>query len=162
MVDELLGRPENWKLKYCWKRWHFEVKSLLQKGPKFAITPATILVKEYTSITTVWPLQADELNGIDWSALYHDVNWILNTYMNKPMHTKHHQSRTSRTWKSQERQGPQYCHCWQRYNPGCKDKAEYITKCETLPQDNSFYQHLSKDTSLTIHKKHQNSARLQE
>ena len=32
------------------------------------------------------------------------------------------------------------------------DKTEYITKCEALLQDNSVYQHLSKDTSPTIHK----------
>ena len=32
------------------------------------------------------------------------------------------------------------------------DKTEYITKCETLLQDNSVYQHLSRDTSPSIHK----------
>ena len=32
------------------------------------------------------------------------------------------------------------------------DKTEYITKCEAILQDNSVYQHLSKDTSPTIHK----------
>ena len=32
------------------------------------------------------------------------------------------------------------------------DKIEYITKCEALLQDNSFYQYLSKVTSPTIHK----------
>ena len=32
------------------------------------------------------------------------------------------------------------------------DKTEYITKCEAPIQDNSVYQHLSKDTSPTIHK----------
>ena len=32
------------------------------------------------------------------------------------------------------------------------DKTEYITKCEALLQDNSVYQHLSRDTSPTIHK----------
>ena len=32
------------------------------------------------------------------------------------------------------------------------DKTEYITKCEALLRDNSVYQHLSKDTSPTIHK----------
>ena len=32
------------------------------------------------------------------------------------------------------------------------DKTEYITKCEALLQDNSDYQHLSKNTSQTIHK----------
>ena len=31
-------------------------------------------------------------------------------------------------------------------------KTEYITKCEALLQDNSVYQHLSKDTSPTINK----------
>ena len=30
------------------------------------------------------------------------------------------------------------------------DKTEYITKCEALLQDNSVYQHLSKDTSPYI------------
>ena len=34
------------------------------------------------------------------------------------------------------------------------DKTEYITKCKALLQDNSVYQHLSKDTSLTIHTEH--------
>ena len=33
------------------------------------------------------------------------------------------------------------------------DKTEYITKCKALLQDNSVYQHLSKDTSPVIHKK---------
>ena len=32
------------------------------------------------------------------------------------------------------------------------DKTEYITKCEALLQDHLVYQHLSKDTSQTIHK----------
>ena len=32
------------------------------------------------------------------------------------------------------------------------DKTECITKCEALLQNNSVYQHLSKDTSPTIHK----------
>ena len=32
------------------------------------------------------------------------------------------------------------------------DKTEYITKCEALLQGNSVHQHLSKDTSPTIHK----------
>ena len=33
-----------------------------------------------------------------------------------------------------------------------KDKTEYITKGQALLQDNSLYQHVSKDTSPTIHK----------
>ena len=32
------------------------------------------------------------------------------------------------------------------------DKAEYITKYKALLQDNSVYQHLSKDTSPAIYK----------
>ena len=64
-----------------------EEKSLLQKGPKFAITPATIPIKEYMSITTVVALQVVQLNGVDCSGLYHDVNRILNTFTNEPIHT---------------------------------------------------------------------------
>ena len=32
------------------------------------------------------------------------------------------------------------------------DKAEYITKCKAFLQDKAVYQHLSKETSPTIHK----------
>ena len=64
-----------------------EEKSLLQKGPMFAVTPAAILIKEYISSTTVAALQAGELNGVNCSGLYHDVNRILNTFTNKPICT---------------------------------------------------------------------------
>ena len=46
-----------------------EEKSLLHKGPKFAVTPATIPIKENISTTTVAALQAGELNGVDCSGL---------------------------------------------------------------------------------------------
>ena len=42
-----------------------EEKSLLQKGPRIAVTPATIPIKEYISTTTVAALQVGELNGVD-------------------------------------------------------------------------------------------------
>ena len=59
---------------------------LLQKGPKFAVTSATIPIKEYFSTTTVSAIQAGEINGVDCSGLYHDVNRILKTYTNKAIH----------------------------------------------------------------------------
>ena len=62
-------------------------KSLLQKGPQFAVISATIPIKECISTTTVAAPQAGELNGVDCSGLYHDVNRILNTFTNKPIHT---------------------------------------------------------------------------
>ena len=64
-----------------------EEKSLLQKGPKFAVTPATIPIKEYISTIIVAALQAGELNGVDCSGLYHDVNRILNTFIKKSIQT---------------------------------------------------------------------------
>ena len=70
--------------------WYLELtpeeKSLLQKGPKCAVTPATIPIKTYISTTTVATIQAGELNGVDCSGLYHDVNRILYTFTNKPIH----------------------------------------------------------------------------
>ena len=60
-----------------------EENSLLQKGPKFVVSPAIIPIKVYISTTTVAALQAGKLNGVDCSGLYHDANIIPNTYTNK-------------------------------------------------------------------------------
>ena len=64
-----------------------EERSLLQKGSKFAVTPAPSPIKEYISTTTVVALQVGELNVMDCSSLYHDINRILNTFTNKPRYT---------------------------------------------------------------------------
>ena len=129
-----------------------EEKSLLQKGPTFAVTPATIPIKEYKSTTTVATLQTGKLNGFGCSGLYHDVNRILNTYTNKPIHTniakaEHLAPENLRIHKD--------CIIVTADKGGAlvvMDRTEYITKCEALLQDNSVYEHLSKDTSPTIHK----------
>ena len=128
-----------------------EEKSLLQKGPKFAVTPATIPIKEYISTTTVAALQACELNGVDCSGLYPDVNRILNTFTNKPIHT----NITKSDHLALENLRKDKDHITVTATKGValvvRDKTEYLTKCEALLQDNSVYQHLSKDTSPTIH-----------
>ena len=128
------------------------LKSLLQKGPKFAFTPATIPIKEYISTTTVAAFQAGELNGVDCSGLYHDVNIILNTFTNKPIHiniTKAKLLALENLRKDKE-------HIIATADKGVAlvvmDKTKYITKCEALLQDNSVFHHLSKNTSPTIHK----------
>ena len=64
-----------------------EEMSLLQKGPKFVVTLVTMTIKEYITTTTVAPFLKGEFNDVDCSGLYHDVNRILNTYANKPIHT---------------------------------------------------------------------------
>ena len=129
-----------------------EEKSLLQKGPKFAVTPASIPIKEYISTTTVAALQAGELNGVDCSGLYHDVKRILNTFSNEPVLT----NITIAEHLALENLRKDKDHIIVTDDKGVAlivmDKTEYITKCEVLPQDNSVYQHLSKDTSPTIHK----------
>ena len=129
-----------------------EEKSLLQKGPKFAVTPATIPIKEYISTTTVVALQAGEPNAVHCSGLYHDVSRILNTYTNKPIHT----NITKGEHLALESLRKDKDHIIVTADKGVAlvvmDKAEYITKCEVLLQDNSVYQHLPKDTSPTINK----------
>ena len=129
-----------------------EEKSLLQKGPKFAGTPATIPIKEYISTTTVAALQAGKLNGVDYSGLYHDVIRIFNTFTNKSIHT----NITKAEHLALENLRKDKDHIIVTADKGVAlvvmDKTEYITKCEALLQDNSVYQHLSKDTSPTIHK----------
>ena len=78
---------DNWVINLSKKELTPEEKSLLWKGPKFGVTPATIPIKEYISTTTVAALQESELNGVDYSGLYQDINRILNTFINKPIHT---------------------------------------------------------------------------
>ena len=67
---------DKWVIDPSKKELTSEEKSLLQKGSKVAVTPATIPIKEYIPTTTVAALQAGELNGVDCSGLYHDVSRI--------------------------------------------------------------------------------------
>ena len=97
-------------------------------------------------------LQAGELNGGDCSGLYHDVNRILNTFTNKPIHT----NITKADHLALENLRKDKDHIIVTSDKGVAlvvmDNAEYITKYEVLLQDNSVSQYLSKDTSPTIHK----------
>ena len=129
-----------------------EEMSLLQKGPKFAVTPASIPIKEYISTTTVAALQAGELNGMDCSGPYHDANRILNIVTNKPIHTN---ITTAEHLALENLRKDKDC-IIVTADKGVAlvvmDKTEYVTKCEALLQENSIYQHLSKDMYPTIHK----------
>ena len=102
--------------------------------------------------STVAALQAGGLNGMDYSGLYQDINRILNTFTNTSVHaniTKAEHLALKNLRKDKD-------HIIVTADKGVAlvvmDKTEYITKCEALLQDNSFYQHLSKDTSPTIQK----------
>ena len=143
---------EKWVINLSKKELTPEEKSLLQKGPKFAVTPSTIPIKEYISTTTVVALQAGELNSMDCSGLYHDVNRILNTCTNKPIHTNITKAEHLALENLSEDKDHIIVTADKCVALAVMDKTEYITKCEALLQDNSVYQHLSKDTSPTIHK----------
>ena len=118
---------------------------------QFCSYPATIPIKEYFTTTVAAP-QAGELNGVDCSGLYHDVSRILNTYTNKPIHT----NITKSEHLALENLKKDKDHFIVTADKGVAlvvmDKTEYITKCEALLHDYSVYQHLSKDTSPTMHK----------
>ena len=77
---------DKWVINLSKKELTLKEKYLLQKGPTFAVTLEPIHVKEYISTTTVAALQAGEFNGVDCCDLYHDLNRILNTDTNKPIH----------------------------------------------------------------------------
>ena len=143
---------DKWVINLSKKELTPEEKSLLQKGLKFAVTPANIPIKEYIT-TTVAGVQAGEFNGVDCSGLYHDVNRIHNTYTNKPIHT----NITKAEHLALENLRKDKDHIIVTADKGVAlvvmDKTEYITKCEALLQDNSVYQHLSKDTSPNYSKR---------
>ena len=97
-------------------------------------------------------LQAGELNAVDCSGLYNDVNRILNTFTNKPIHT----NITKAEHLALENLRKDKDHIIVTADQGVAlvvmNKTEYITKCKALLQDHSVYQYLSKDTTPTIHK----------
>ena len=142
---------DKWVINLSKKELTPEEKSLLQKGPMFAVTPSTIPTKEYITTTVTAP-QASELNRVDCSGLYLNDNRILNTFTNKPIHT----NITKAEHLALENLRKDKDHIIVTADKGVAlvvmDKMEYITKCEGLLQDNSVYQHLLKDTSPTIHK----------
>ena len=71
-------------------------------------------------------LQAGELNGVDCSGLYHDVNRILNTYINKPIHTNITKA------KQLALENPIIVIADKGVALVVMDEVEYITKCEAL------------------------------
>ena len=87
VISPTSGIQDKWVINLSKKELTSEEKSLLQYSPKFVVTPATIPIQEYISTTTVAVLQAGELNGVDCSGLYYNVNRICNTYTSKPTHT---------------------------------------------------------------------------
>ena len=86
------------------------------------------------------------------SGLYHDVNRILNTFTNKPIHTDITKSEHLALENLRKDKDHIIVTADKDVALAVVDKAEYIPKCEALLQDNLVYQHLSKDTSPTIHK----------
>ena len=142
---------DKWVINLSKKELTPEEKALLQKGPKFAVTPATIPIEEYISTITVAALQAGEPNDVDCSGLYHDVNRILNTFTNKPIHTNITKSEHLALENLRKDKDCIIVTADKGVALVVMDKTEYITKCEAPLQDNSVYQHLSRDTSPTIH-----------
>ena len=96
--------------------------------------------------------QAGELNGVDCSGLYHDVNRILNTYTKKQIHTNITKAQHLALENRRKDRDCIIVTADKGVALVVMDKTEYFTKCEALLQDNSVYQHLSKDTSSTVHK----------
>ena len=138
---------DKWVINLSKKELTPEEKSLLWKGPKFAVTPVTNPIKEYIFTTTVAALQAGELNGVDCSSLYHDVSRILNTFTNKPVHTNIAKSEHLALENLRKDKDCIIVTADKGVALVVMDKTEYITKCEALLQDNSVYQHLTKDSS---------------
>ena len=96
-------------------------------------------------------LKAGELIGVDCSGLYHDVNRICNTYINKPIHTNITNAEHLVLENLRKDKDCIIVTADKGVTLIVMDKTEYITKCEALLKDHSVYLYLSK-TSQTIHK----------
>ena len=113
-----------------------------RKVLNFAVTTATIPIKEYISTTTVAALQTGELNGVDCSGLCHDVNRILNTFTNKPIHTNITEAEHLALKNLRKDKDYIIVTADKGVALVVMEKTEYTTKCEVLLQDNSVYKHL--------------------
>ena len=82
-------------------------------------------------------LQAGDLNGVDCSGLYLDVNRILNTFINKPIYTNI--TKSEHLALENLRKDKDYIIVTADKGVALvvMDKTEYITKYEALLQDNS-------------------------
>ena len=89
---------------------------------------------------------------MDCSGLYYDVNRILNTFTNKPIHTNITKAEHLALENLRKDKDCIIVTADKGVALVVMDRTGYITKCEALLQDNSVHQHLSKDTSPTIHK----------
>ena len=91
------------------------------------------------STTTLAALQAGELNSVDCSGLYHDINRILTTFTHQPVHTN---ITKSEHLALENLRKDKDC-IIVTANKGAAlvvmDETEYITKCEALLQDNSVH-----------------------
>ena len=120
---------DKWVIYLSKKELTPEEKSLLQKGPKFAVTPATIPIKECISTTIVAALQAGEFSGVDCSAFYHDINRILNTFTYKPIHTNITKSEHLALENLRKDKDHIIVTAVKGVALVVMDKTEYITKC---------------------------------
>ena len=107
---------------------------------------------EHRDDTSIVDGDQEGVKCMDCSDLYHDVNKILNTFTNKPIHTNITKAEHFALENLRKDKDCIIVTADKGVALVVMDKAEYITKCEALLQDNSVYQHLSKDTSPTIHK----------
>ena len=104
------------------------------------------MIKEYISTTTVVALWAGELNGVDCSGLYHDVNRIINTFTKIPIYT----NITKAEHLTLQNLRKDKDHIIVTADKGVvlvvMDKTQYITRCEALLQDSlsaSLQRHIS-------------------
>ena len=88
--------------------------------------------------------------GVDCSGLYHDDNRILNTFTNKPIHTKI----TKAEYLALENLRKDKDHIIVKADKGVvlvvMDKTESITKCEALLQENSNFSNLTHNQNTHI------------
>ena len=97
-------------------------------------------------------MEIKKMWSVDCSGLYHNVNRILNTYTNRPIHTNSIKLECLALENLRKDKGYIIFMADKGVALVVMDKTECITKCEALLQDNSVYQYLSNDTSPTIHK----------
>ena len=128
-------------------------QSLLQKGPKFAVSSPKVPLTEYVAVTKrICNELGENTTGKDCTEIYQKTKEILQHYKNKKGHTH---NITKKEWEAIKTLREDASHMVLTADKGVAlvvmDKSQYIDKCMALLDDTKVYKPC-RDTTKKLHR----------
>ena len=129
-------------------------QSLLQKGPKFAVSSPQLPLSEYIAVTKrICDELGENTTGKDCTDIYQKTKEIVQHYKKQEgTHLEHHQERT---WQAIKTLREDASHVVLTAEKGVAlvvmDKSQYIDKCMAFLDDTKVYKPC-RDTTKKLHR----------